>query len=104
MSPNEKYVAKCVQYSYKMVYFAQWPKGIFTGMSLFGKVMLFYWEFHFHTSTSQKKGWVRAQWDTDGGASGFIQDTQSRKEKTVGAPKFKMPGVKEGITNLCLRC
>lgn len=44
---------------YSMVYLAQWPKGIvFIGMSLFGKMMLLYWEFHPHMGTSQKRSWL----------------------------------------------
>lgn len=41
---------------HKMFYFAQQFKGIFIGMSLFDKMML-YWELP-HTNTSLGQAWV----------------------------------------------
>lgn len=91
---------------YKMVYFAQWPKRVF--IEIFGKIMLLYWEFHPHTSTSQKRGWLglggilmedTESWEHRTGA----RDTWSRQRKNcAGAPKFKMPGIEEGGSQTCV--
>ena len=86
-----------------MFCFADWSKGIFIGMPLFGK-MAFYWEFYPNTSSSQKRGWVSVLggtwwWTlrptrTRAGVRDFIQDTQSRGKNS--RKRSKMPRIEEG--------